>query len=681
MKKILHFPRWGGIVAFVLLAFFASSVKSQNCAVTYGFNNNSDTDVYSINCGLQTIDTVSVFMYQGDIFIMDGVGLGNDVNVTGAIIIFREVVGPTPSRLVIPAGDSVHIGGDLIVNDNVIIEVNGILDIDGNINAGTSNNVRIQVGPNGILRVDGDIITGNETDIIIDSNGLITADELITQDDLDLRIFTSGEASFATGMNTGNDSKVNITDNAGQINTGTLTAGDDFELTVNGGLGDALNPVMLIDVGIGAEIEVNGGSITADSLQSLDDLRVDLISDSEVNFLLGINTGNGSRINVISDESELNVDGLYAGDEFDLLLDGIVNVATNIELGNQGSITVDSDGVLSADTLRAVDQLSLDISGIFNVNVIIAEDQSNFDIDGTLDAGDVTLGDQASLDIGTNGLFSVDDFYANDNAIINVDGVIRVEEEFELRNNAIFSTGDDGRIGGPGVFITGTNGSCSSNPGRQCPTFAFDNCSSAGSFCQDLETNGTLVPFPVVWLAFDYEVLPEGVNLIWQTAEELNNERFEIERKHTELDSDFQKIGEIAGAGTTEEVQAYEFFDSRAVAGTNLYRIKQVDFDGQFEYSRLIEVRITRRNLQDAITVYPNPLQEMLYADILPTEEPVRYQLEILNMQGQVLRVEELHTATEYQKIEMNVSDLPSGMYVYRIRSSKKTQHGKLIKE
>lgn len=95
--------------------------------------------------------------------------------------------------------------------------------------------------------------------------------------------------------------------------------------------------------------------------------------------------------------------------------------------------------------------------------------------------------------------------------------------------------------------------------------------------------------------------------LSWQTATELNNSKFIIETSHQ--GETFQRIGEVAGAGTTTEPQNYSFTHHTPSAGINYYRLKQVDFDGTFEYSKVIAINAPGSN---DVFAFPNPAREKI---------------------------------------------------------------------
>lgn len=99
-------------------------------------------------------------------------------------------------------------------------------------------------------------------------------------------------------------------------------------------------------------------------------------------------------------------------------------------------------------------------------------------------------------------------------------------------------------------------------------------------------------------ISFTANILNDQTTLLsWQTASEINNEKFAIERSTN--NESFDLIGEIKGAGTSSQVQNYAFEDNQFHAGINYYRLKQIDFDGQIEYSKTITVVNKNNNINN----------------------------------------------------------------------------------
>lgn len=118
-----------------------------------------------------------------------------------------------------------------------------------------------------------------------------------------------------------------------------------------------------------------------------------------------------------------------------------------------------------------------------------------------------------------------------------------------------------------------------------------------------ISINTSPIP-PVELTSFTAQVENSVVHLSWTTASELNNEGFEIERA-IQI-GQWQEIGFMEGMGTTNEPQTYEFKDSliNVVAERIYYRIKQIDFDGTFQYSDEIEISLHQITLRDTTNQY-----------------------------------------------------------------------------
>ena len=112
----------------------------------------------------------------------------------------------------------------------------------------------------------------------------------------------------------------------------------------------------------------------------------------------------------------------------------------------------------------------------------------------------------------------------------------------------------------------------------------------------------TVQPLPVELVNFDGRKTDRHIELFWQTASETNNSHFHIQRS-----SDIRKwetIGKVYGKGTTLELQDYFFIDESPQKGINYYRLKQEDFDGKFEFSKIVSVSFEK---EKTLNIIPNP--------------------------------------------------------------------------
>lgn len=174
-------------------------------------------------------------------------------------------------------------------------------------------------------------------------------------------------------------------------------------------------------------------------------------------------------------------------------------------------------------------------------------------------------------------------------------------------------------------------------------------------------TDFTTQMLPIELVSFEAILKEREVILEWVTASELNNERFEIE--HSIDGRVFTKIGTVAGQGTSNVTNSYTMIHPTPAAGINYYRMKQVDFDGNFEYSEIINVRNTTRN---SISFSPNPFSTELL--ISASEEELELiegsSLALYDSRGQIVLQKQITADNIHEPI--NTENLNAGMYFMR---------------
>ncbi|HCY75984.1 MAG TPA: hypothetical protein DHV28_08685 [Ignavibacteriales bacterium] len=169
---------------------------------------------------------------------------------------------------------------------------------------------------------------------------------------------------------------------------------------------------------------------------------------------------------------------------------------------------------------------------------------------------------------------------------------------------------------------------------------------------------------PVELTSFSAAVNVNNINLNWSTATETNNSGFQVERSNG---SAYETVGFVAGHGTTTELQNYSFVDQNVAAGNYTYRLKQVDFNGTFEYSNTIEVEVIGVKEFALGQNYPNPFNPSTTINFsLAVDSKVS--LKIFDVLGQeVATLINGQMSAGSQKVSFNASSLNSGVYFYRI--------------
>jgi hypothetical protein len=183
------------------------------------------------------------------------------------------------------------------------------------------------------------------------------------------------------------------------------------------------------------------------------------------------------------------------------------------------------------------------------------------------------------------------------------------------------------------------------------------------------------IPFenlPVELTAF--EALADGRSTIlqWRTASETNNAGFELQHRYlgeaAKSTAAFTALAFIEGHGTTIEAQTYSFRLDELEPGHHVFRLKQLDYDGRFEYSPEIEVAIELPEAYLVSEVYPNPFnpQASFSFSVSRSQEVT---VSVYNMLGQRVAVlfSGVVSAGTARTLQVDGSRLESGTYIVRV--------------
>ncbi len=178
-------------------------------------------------------------------------------------------------------------------------------------------------------------------------------------------------------------------------------------------------------------------------------------------------------------------------------------------------------------------------------------------------------------------------------------------------------------------------------------------------------------PLPVELTAFTVQVDGNAATLWWTTASETNNFGFDVQLQSTR--TGWSKIAFVPGHGTTNQPQSYRFTDTELTSGDYQYRLKQIDLDGSFEYSAVVEVSINPPSTFFLSQNYPNPFNpETVIAYSLPATAQVV--LTIYNLRGRQIRslVNDIQPAGEHRAewdgLNQEGEEVASGVYFYSLR-------------
>jgi N-acetylneuraminic acid mutarotase len=171
---------------------------------------------------------------------------------------------------------------------------------------------------------------------------------------------------------------------------------------------------------------------------------------------------------------------------------------------------------------------------------------------------------------------------------------------------------------------------------------------------------------PVELSSFTASANGKNITLNWSTATETNNYGFEIERSREE--KEFYTIGFVNGKGTTTQNQSYTFTDNSLNSGKYYYRLKQIDYDGSYEYSDVVEVEWRSFDSYLLEQNYPNPFNPTTKIGF-GIRENSNVRLSVFNSIGEEVAVlvnGEMESG--FHEVEFNAANLPSGIYFYQLK-------------
>ena len=175
---------------------------------------------------------------------------------------------------------------------------------------------------------------------------------------------------------------------------------------------------------------------------------------------------------------------------------------------------------------------------------------------------------------------------------------------------------------------------------------------------------------PVELMSFTGKTQQNKALLTWQTATEKNNKGFEVEKSFD--GQTFDNIGFVKGNGNSTLTQKYDFTDANFIQNA-YYRLKQVDANGDFEYSKIIALTVGNAKSKSTVKAYPNPMADVLTVETSVSETS---QLEIIDAVGRVVFKQNVESGN-YQ---IPTSTLTRGMYILKLTNKNDSLIQKIIK-
>lgn len=220
----------------------------------------------------------------------------------------------------------------------------------------------------------------------------------------------------------------------------------------------------------------------------------------------------------------------------------------------------------------------------------------------------------------------------------------------------------------PPITISGQT--TTGNGKQRDPNLAWNPANDGGSLTPQglpFKLYGTKSVVPVELTSFVASASNGQVQLNWTTATELNNKGFEVQRSSS--DNQFVTVGFVNGNGTTAQTHSYSFADENIIPGVYSYRLKQIDFDGGYEYSNVVEVEIITPSIFSLEQNYPNPFNPATKINFSVAVDS-KVDIKMFNMLGQEMAsIFSGNISAGSQSINFDASSYASGVYVYKMEA------------
>lgn len=625
-----------------------------------------------------------------------GLVLGTNANVTGG-----------------DADDRILMGGDITLNNisglsHTTLEVN--FTNQGNTISGTGSLPFLRVDENNQQNIGNVTFTTFTVENDITNDGTITITGALSGDNNRLTNNATGivrwqgisiASSVLDATTPGNIVQV-INTTGGSININNLAEGDDFHhLTIGGTSAVRFSQ----DITVAGNLTIEAGAILDNNT---DDQGID-IGGNWIN-----NNGAGG---FLQGGGDIVFEGNTAQS---IYISAGIEVFENLEIDNSSStgVTITNGQVQVTTDLQLIDGILFTSSA----NLLILSDNSTSDegsmasfVDGpmkkigndpfTFPVGDggmwARLRMESLANFGTNTEFTcqyINNAYSNTvDVAANITGVSTTEHwllsrDFDTGNNAsclvrlywedLTASGIDDisdlRVAhyynsGSGDRWHNFGGTYTDNgdgTGDILSTTTFTSFSPI-TFASEFGFN----PLPVELVDFTLTQVGDFVEIHWSTASETDNERFEIER-FSALDQ-IENIGTVEGHGTTNEAHSYTLIDKNPLVGKSYYRLKQVDFSGEYQYSDIRDITI-ELSMTDDVSLFPNPGNGSFMNIKVRGAQNSTFLVTVLNQQGVKVATEEFADSDTDARMHFNTLLAP-GIYIVHITSGKKTHTRKLI--
>ncbi len=607
------------------------------------------------------------------------------------------------------AGSILDVGSHFYGEGNIVnageIDVNGAFELAGNLSNSLSGTVEI----GSYCTIEGNLTNNNLFDVggsltcnwgsnTLENNGVLNIGS-----DFNGEIKINNSGTFSVYDDFYGDGSVN--------NTGTFSVGDDFVnsssltntsvLTIGGfyesewscnlnNSGTVTIASYVENYGVftnsgAGSIDVGGYFYSKGNIENSGDLDVfgdfdciDATMSNSGTLSIGddwysnqtvTNSGNISIVGnfdnqwgTVTNSGPLSIGG-YAYSSGSFTNSSTLNIGGDFEnywgtINNSGAMAVGDDFVhrgsfSNSGSISIVDDFESYSSIINNGNLSSEDFLSEASITNN---GTITITDDFTnkSNFSNYNYISVgDDMTCTNSSFIQNEGTMAVIDHL-VNNGNITNNGSmevDGLYSGSGN-VGGTGDLCHSD-GVSDPTLG-----ATGVSCKICDGDGSTLPVELIsFVAIENDGV---VNLSWVTASEINNSHFEVLRSFDA--NNFEVIGLVDGHGTSNIIQHYSYNDNPSSTGVIYYRLRQVDFDGRFDFSEIISVSISQ---SANLSVFPNPAKT---SDIITVNMSVEdnYEFSIYNLQGK-----EIQNGSFFgNNKQISAGDFAAGIYLIRVKDS-----------
>lgn len=202
---------------------------------------------------------------------------------------------------------------------------------------------------------------------------------------------------------------------------------------------------------------------------------------------------------------------------------------------------------------------------------------------------------------------------------------------------------------------------------------------SSGTYTLNVSSGAPCVVLPITLSDFSgsYDEISRSNLLNWTTLSETNNDYFLLERS-SDLIS-FTPLAEIDGAGNSQVVNNYSYYDPTETSDIIYYRLKQVDKNGEFSYSNIINIESTLNENSFFGTIFPNPTKEQFTLRTSARKESKPIEVEIYSNQSKLIHSEQFTGSISASNYSIDVRSLESGVYTIRLQSGSEIEIRKVV--